>query len=292
MGGDSSVNSRLCICIAILTFATQGVSQEWDPAYPQKRVVQYGYTLQNTSTSVLKKAEFRTYGPVKQTATQKLIRITASHSYRLVEDEFGNQVLAFEFENMPPNGSKVISITAELAVTSKPNPIGGSANRFLGADEYIETDDARVQGLAQSLIVGSPYETAQKIQGWIESNIQSEAYIADDRGAVYALKHRRGDCTEFSYLFAALGRASGIPVRIMGGYVYENNASLKAADYHNWAEFNADGVWHLADPQKKNFASRQASYIAMRVITPGRKGLLGNSHRFSYAGDGLRVTMQ
>jgi hypothetical protein len=67
---------------------------------------------------------------------------------------------------------------------------------------------------------------------------------------------------------------------------------LKAADYHNWAEFYTDGVWQLADPQKKNFASKQANYVAMRIISPGGKGILGSSHRFSSAGEGLSVTMQ
>lgn len=278
--------------LASIAFVRPGYAQDVGQVYPLKKVVQYGYTLQNISSNLLKKAEFRTYAPVKQTATQKVLKLVVSHPYRLMEDEYGNQVLAFEFENMPPNSTKVISITAEMALANKPNSLAAPASAFLGSEPYIETNNEQVQTLAQSLISGSLFETANNIQRWIASNIQSEVYIPDDRGALYALKRRSGDCTEFSYLFAALGRANGIPTRIMGGYVYENNATLKATDYHNWAEFYTDGVWQLADPQKKNFAAKQSSYVAMRVISPGGKGILGGSHRFSYAGEGLRVTMQ
>lgn len=283
------------ICFAgLIPFAlsTNGFAQNVDSAYPLSKVIQYGYTVQNTSAKVLKNAEFRTYSPVKKTSTQKLIKLVVSRPYRLIEDELGNQVLAFEFENMPPNSTKIVSITAELALSNRPNQMPAPSPGFLESEAYIEAKDEQIQTLAQSLIAETPFKTATKVQQWVSSNLKSETYIPDDRGALYALKHRRGDCTEFSYLFAALGRANSIPVRVMGGYVYENNATLKATDYHNWAEFYTDGVWQIADPQKKNFVSKQANYVAMRIIAPGGKGILGNSHRFSSAGEGLRVSMQ
>ena len=268
-----------------------GFAQAQEVGYPIKKVIQYGYTLQNSSSTLLKKADFRTYSPVKQTATQKLVKLVVSHPYRLIEDEHGNQVLVFEFENMPPNSAKVIAITAELALANKPNSISAPTSAFLGSEPFIEANNVQVQKLAHTLISGTPFETAKNIQGWLVDNIQSIAYIPDDRGALYALKQRSGDCTEFSYLFAALARANGLPARVMGGYVYENNAALNAADYHNWVEFFTDGVWHIADPQKKNLASRQSHYVAMRVITPGGNGILGNSHRHIVAGQGLTVKM-
>jgi transglutaminase-like putative cysteine protease len=307
------------IWAALIVFASSGFAQNIDTAYyPVTKVIQYGYAIQNTSLKVLKKAEFRTYSPVKKTSTQKVVKLVVSRPYRLVEDELGNQVLVFEFENklvvsrpyrlvedelgnqvlvfefenMPPNGTKIISITAELALSNKPNSMPAPGSGFLGSEPYIEAQNEQIQTLAQTLIAETPYKTARNIQQWVSGNLKSESYIPDDRGALYALKHRSGDCTEFSYLFAALGRADGIPVRVLGGYVYENNATLKASDYHNWAEFYTDGVWQIADPQKKNFAVDQASYVAMRVISPGGKGILGNSHRFSYVGEGVRVTMQ
>ncbi len=278
--------------LALIVHVNGGFAQSIDPAYPVSKVIQYGYTIQNTSLKILKRAEFQTYAPVKKTSTQKVVKLVVSRPYRLLEDELGNQVLAFEFENMPPNSTKVISITAELALSNTPNPMPAPGAEFLGSEPYIEVRNDLIQTLAQTLIAGTPYKTASSIQQWVSGNLKSEAYIPDDRGALYALKHRSGDCTEFSYLFAALGRADGIPVRVMEGYVYENNATLKASDYHNWAEFYTDGVWQLADAQKKNFATKQASYVAMRVIPPGGKGILGSSHRFSYTGSGLRVSMQ
>lgn len=266
-------------------------ASEQNTAYPIKKVVQYGYTLQNTTSKTIRNAVFRTYAPVRQTATQKLIGLAVSRPYKLEEDAYGNQVLAFELDVMPPNGSRLISITAELAFSETPNKVAVSDSGYTNAERFIEASDNKLQLMAQSLLAGSPRETARNIQNWIGSNIQPEIYVADDRGAIYAMTHRRGDCTEFSYLFAALGRANGIPVRVMGGYVYENNATLKAVDYHNWVEFFTDGVWQLADPHKKNFLAKQSSYVAMRAIPPGGKGLLGDAHRFTVSGEGLRVVM-
>ena len=94
------------------------------------------------------------------------------------------------------------------------------------------------------------------------------------------------------YLFVALCRAAGIPARGVGGYVHAQNAILRPADYHNWAEFYVDGVWYLADPQRHVFLQNQSHYLVMRVI-----GAVSDDHpmrhyrRFRYAGEGLKVKM-
>ena len=52
-------------------------------------------------------------------------------------------------------------------------------------------------------------------------------YIKNDRGALYALKTKEGDCTEFMHLFVALCRANKIPARCIGGYVQREKRDFK-----------------------------------------------------------------
>ncbi len=131
---------------------------------------------------------------------------------------------------------------------------------------------------------------AQKDYEWIAANVFSEGYIAEDRGAAYAIEARKGDCTEFSYLLTALYRAQQIPARAIGGYVFGGNNIVRPMDYHNWTEFYLDGAWQIADAQKGAFVSRQTDYVAMRVIATGGAAAVA-SQRFSFAGEGLRVEM-
>ena len=260
-------------------------------AYPITKRIQYGFTLENSRGQVLKNAKFWTYAPVRQTPTQKVSKITASQPYQLTVDELGNQVLLFEFGTLPPNGSKEISIRVELDMADQPNPWPEkSLGLFLQNEQYIESDDFRIVNLANSLIQGSGTDTAKRIFSWIASNVQSIEYIPDDRGALYALEHKSGDCTEFAYLFAALSRANSLPARAVGGYVMTESGILKAAEYHNWAEFYTDGTWRLADAQKRVFATNSSKYVAMRIISKNVTNALGDAHRYKTAGEGLKVT--
>src|SRR5512143_2902328 len=100
------------------------------------------------------------------------------------------------------------------------------------------------------LKAATPFETAGKIFHWVAENLHYAGCLPKNRGALYALKNRQGDCSEFAYLFAACCRANGIPARALGGYVCTEDRILNPADYHNRAEFHVNGVWQIADPRR------------------------------------------
>lgn len=263
--------------------------------YPIKRIVRYSFTVQNTTNRFLEKATFSTYAPVKQTSIQETTRLKSSHNYRLVEDDLGNQILHFDIENFPPYGSKTITVEAELAIAEQPTAISAKKTaraRFLGSEEYIETEHPRVVKAAKRLGGTSGEETAQKIYRWVVNNIKDTGFVKADRGALYALDKRRGDCTEYAYLFAALARINDLPTRAMAGYVYGENAILKPRDYHNWAEVYLDGAWRVVDPQKRSFMNNQSHYIAMRIISSKARGQKGiDSQRLTLPGRHITVAM-
>jgi transglutaminase-like putative cysteine protease len=261
----------------------------------QWRHIAFGFTLQNETDRPIGKVEFWTYGPVKQTATQRIDRLQASHPYLLISDRFGNQILHFTFLDLPPYGSKIVSIEATVSLSESPLPMDdGNPGAYLMAGKFMESQSLPVMELAGSLARKTDARAPLAFFRWITENIRNDAYTRNERGALTCLNARKGDCTEQMALFVALCRAAGIPARGLGGYVCDGDRMLKADDYHNWAEFQTDGLWRLADPQKRVFAQDPSRYIAFRVIT-GTAGdadsPMGAAHRFRFEGEGLRVRM-
>jgi transglutaminase-like putative cysteine protease len=134
-------------------------------------------------------------------------------------------------------------------------------------------------------------ESAEKTFQWVISNVKYSGYTRNDRGALYALRKKEADCTEYMYLFAALCRANQIPARGIGGYVCTQNAVLRANEFHNWVEFYDGKVWRTADPQRKVFMKDESHYLAMTIIGESALNPLAGFHRFRCAGNGLKVRM-
>ena len=262
-----------------------------DGYYRLPKQIRYSFTVSNTTGNLLEQPKFWTYLPIPQTAHQKVKTISANYPYQEKHDNLGNNSIHFALKDIPPYGTIVISITVDLLMSDRPvaMPVGDRAS-FLAREPYIESDDKRILALATQLHGESPAATAQKDYEWVAQNISSENYIAEDRGAAYAMETRKGDCTEFSYLLTALYRAQQIPARAIGGYVFSGNGIMKAMDYHNWTEFHVNGAWQIADAQKGSFVANQTDYVAMRVIATGGDAAVA-SQRFSYAGEGLQVEM-
>lgn len=262
-----------------------------DGRYPTPKQIRYSFTLSNSTGKLLEKPKFWTYLPVPETSHQKVKKIVSNYPYQEKRDEFGNDTIHFDLKDIPPYGTRIVSITVDLLMSDRPVGMSvGDRAHFLSREPHIESDDARITGLAAQLHGESDAATARKDYEWVAKNIASEGYIAEDRGAVYAMETHKGDCTEFSYLLTALYRAQQIPARAMGGYAFDGNGVMKAMDYHNWSEFYLDGAWHIADAQKGAFADKQTDYVAMRVIATGGAAAVA-SQRFSFAGEGLQVEM-
>ncbi len=287
----------ITLCLYFVFFETGVDSTDAGPVLPETsnsvhREIQYSFTLQNKSNHLLNKAEFWTYAPVKETSTQRCLKLEASRPYELILDDMGNQILYFRFENLPPYATKTITIRANLVFSDKPDHVSvQDVHFFLQAEKYIESNNPEISRFSARFRDSKPLTTAENIFQWVSENINYTGYSRNDRGALYALRNRQGDCTEFMYLFVALCRASNIPARGIGGYVYSGEPILNPSGYHNWAEFYEDGIWRTADPQKKVFMQNSSQYIAMKLIGDSVKNPMGDFHRFRFAGDGLEVKM-
>lgn len=260
------------------------------PEYPKVRQIRFGFILQNETNRLVEKAEFWAYAPVSRTATQKCLRIETSQPCELISDEFGNQILHFSFQELPPHGKKVIAVKAELAVSELPQPVAEQqTDRWLQPEKYIESDHPRIVRLARELVRETPAGTVRAIFRWVADNIVYGGYRKEDRGALRAVETQSGDCTEHAALFVALARASGIPARRVAGYVCGENQVLRPGGFHDWAEVYRAGAWMVADPQNHILAANQSQYIAFRVVGGPGASSMGDAPRFRSDPQGLKV---
>jgi len=260
--------------------------------YPTPRNIQYSFTLQNKTNRLAKDAEFWTYAPLEQTSTQSCINLETSPPFQLIMDNMGNRILYFTLSGIPPFATKIITIKAALQLSDEPNRIHEKDFvKYLKGEKYCESENPDIIALAKKLKGSKPEKTAENIFRWVTGNVKYAGYLKNARGAVYAMKNKKGDCTEFMYLFSALCRASQIPARNMGGYVCSQNAILKPSEYHNWSEFYDNGAWRIADPQRKIFMQNPSLYIAMHIINELPDNPMGNYNRFLFSGKGIKAKM-
>jgi len=260
--------------------------------YVIAKQVQYSFALQNKTNRVIPKAEFWAYAPVKQTATQLHARLDCNHPYQLIGDNSGNQVLHLTFDNLTPYATRLITVRADLGLSQKSNPLPQAPLPWdLKAEKHIESDHPAIRRLAAQLKSPDRFETVERIFSWVVQHIAYSGYARDNRGALYALEYKKGDCTEYMSLFVALCRASGISARGIGGYICPESTQLKPGAYHNWAEFYHNGAWQIADPQNNVLMQNQADYIAMRIIRAHEDNPMGSFNRFRVKGEGLKVKM-
>ena len=122
-----TVIAMTALCLATVWPIKRGVffnakkADNLEAAYEIARQIRYSFTIQNTTNQLIENAVFRAWAPTKQTPTQLCKGIDASDPFEILADDLGNQVLEFELHDFPPYGSRIISITADLMMSSIPN---------------------------------------------------------------------------------------------------------------------------------------------------------------------------
>jgi hypothetical protein len=190
-------------------------------------------------------------------------------TYREFKDEFGNSFAMFEFRNMEKNEEVSVILTYNVTVNEvsyQLSPCEGTVpDRFLGPEPFVECDDEEIIALAAQLggVHLDSCENSRAFYDWIGDNISYDGYDPDDRGALFALQNKGGDCSEFSYLMVALCRAGGIPARFVEGITCGSAATGLSVEQHDWMEFYLPGIgWVPADPTWGRREEKRDAYFA------------------------------
>lgn len=265
----------LTVVIFAVVFHSLFILENSPAHYSLKKTVRYSFLVVNDTAEFVKDGNFEVFAPVKQNSYQTTLNLSANHPFELNVDHVGNQTLKFKLPGMAPYSRQVVNVTAKMALAESPQPFEIKRD-LLSAEKNIEVNSPEVAALASKL--GGQGELTKTATSWLYTNVLDAGYMAEDRGALFAITQRKGDCTEFASAFVALTRASGIPARMVGGFMLEKSGRLTADNYHNWAEFEQGNRWNIADPQNNILGSGYGSYISFYNFDQNSR--MKNSHRF------------
>jgi len=233
---------------------------------PIERIVRYGLTVENRTSHVLVSPKFWVYAPMSGNGTQQRTALKASYPYRLADDQNGGQRLVFDLGTLPPNSAKVVRVEATLVLNAAQHHANDkSGANHVNSQPLVESNAAPILRLSKSLVGHDELETATNIYRWVADNIRYDGYSKYDRSALFALKNKRGDCTEFSYLVTALSRAAKLHATSVAGFVVDRDKVLNPRRYHDWSEVMVGDDRYVVDAQRKVFERHDGSYIAFRV---------------------------
>ena len=114
---------------------------------------------------------------------------------------------------------------------------------FAQPSPFIESEAPEIVAQSEEITADltDPTAKARALVDWVHSSMTQEPSVTiPSARAVLATK--RGDCNEHAVLLAALGRAAGIPTRVVAGAVYADDGFY----YHAWNELWLGG-WVSAD---------------------------------------------
>lgn len=161
-----------------------------------------------------------------------------------------------EYELLPSQKKDILAQgKAEISLHPVKEPLDEKQLApYLQEKPYWQATNAKIQSLAESL------KTPEAIYDYVVKTLQYDytrvTSSANRIGAVGVLqKPSSAVCLEFTDLFVALARASGIPAREVDGYAYTENkrqrpSSLVEDILHAWPEYydRQKQTWVMVDP--------------------------------------------
>lgn len=232
-----------------------------------ERRIRYGVAVSNRSGELLRGVAIEIEAPLRRTAQQEVIGLAASLPFDEVDNRTGNTHLRFRVD-LAPHARRTITITAVLRYSTAPRAAAlPQPSAYTRAARYLEVEHPRIRAMAAGLGGSTAMEIARAALDGVHAHVTMEGYVAEDRGALWVLDTGRGDCTESADLFVALLRARGVPARPVEGYAVDGDGVVRAGEYHGWAEFYANGTWHIADPQQRILTPPPGAYVAMQLLS-------------------------
>ncbi|MFW5866884.1 MAG: transglutaminase-like domain-containing protein [Armatimonadota bacterium] len=219
----------------------------------------------------------RNIGPAEELLTQ-------THRQSIVSD--GDDAIVTISREHPPAETLPLPITGE------------SMEQYLRPTTHVQSDDPRIVETARE-IVGDETDSwgaAQKLCAWVKRNMHAVSSEPRPITALEVLDSMRGDCTEHAILMAALGRAVGLPTKLVTGLAYVGGSF----GYHAWTEVYV-GRWVEMDPSwgemtvdaghLQIFASSldEASYARASLATGRTIGAIGMQVEQYTTADGRTV---
>jgi len=157
---------------------------------------------------------------------------------------------------------RIAPLSAGALNGAEPPPTPADSQR----NDWLQSDAPELRKLAREGAgdARTPRERMQRLEDFVRRYIRTKNLSVGYASALEVAKKPEGDCTEHAVLLAALGRALGIPTRVVDGLAYTDHYA--GADHvfvpHAWAQAWIDGHWQSFDAALSGF---DAGHIALSV---------------------------
>ncbi len=185
---------------------------------------------------------------------QEIIDLTFSPGgEQLIEDNRGQPVVAYEFEDVAPETTvetvwRARVRTWDLYYNIAPGDVGSLsevpqkiASEFLADEDILQIGHPTITKARGDALDGEtdPLIMARRIFDWVRDNVEYEIGGGWD-DAVTVIERGSGSCSEYAFVFTALCRSAGLPARWTGALVRGGPASgpgpYRDYSHHRWVE--------------------------------------------------------
>ncbi len=171
---------------------------------------------------------------LKPTAQTTNLTIPSSDNQQVQKLEDGTVIVKVEPVSMPMGGTFPYKGTdVNIAEMMKPG-------------RFVQSDDANIIALAKQAVgdAKDSAEAAKRIEEFVSKYVKDISFSVGYASATEVAASRRGDCTEFAVLCAAMCRAAGIPAKVTVGVAYVNDFEGKTGfGGHAWTEAYIGDKW-------------------------------------------------
>ena len=171
---------------------------------------------------------------LKPTAQTTNLTIPSSDSQRVQKLEDGTVIVKVEPVSMPTGGTFPYKGTdANITEMTKPG-------------RFVQSDDANIIALAKQAVGNAKdsAEAAKRIEEFVAKYVKNISLSVGYASAAEVAVSRRGDCTEFAVLCAAMCRAAGIPAKVTVGVAYVDDFEGRTGfGGHAWTEAYIGDKW-------------------------------------------------
>ncbi|HRX84063.1 MAG TPA: transglutaminase family protein [Phycisphaerae bacterium] len=157
-----------------------------------------------------------------------------------------------------------------------PQKYGADMQPYLAPNPVINCDDPAVQAMAKEAKgdAKTPYEVADNLRRYVTDVIKDKNLNVGFATASEVCRNKEGDCSEHAVLLAALGRACGLPARVVTGLVYVPvfGGSDDIFGFHMWTQFRLGDTWADFDAAQRE-SDCNPTHIAFSVTSLDGAGL-------------------
>jgi transglutaminase-like putative cysteine protease len=158
--------------------------------------------------------------------------------------------------------------TTSTELSTGPLTINGAQDIIdaIKPNRFLQSDDVRIIELSKKAVgdAKNPAEAAKRIEQFVADYIEYRSLSVGYASATEVAVSRKGDCSEFAVLCAALCRAAGIPARVVVGVAYVDDFMGKSGfGGHAWVEAYIEGKWVGLDSAFK--AGKRGGYDAGHI---------------------------